>query len=60
MILLKQIKKQRVIRYEELQAISKNKVKGGGFLFQDTLNLLFLLGLIEYHSKNDSIEYTGI
>ncbi|TDR30348.1 ABC-three component system middle component 8 [Hydromonas duriensis] len=58
-ILLKQIRKKRIIRYEELHELSKSKVKGGAFLFQDTLNLLFLLGLIEYHEKNDSVEYTG-
>lgn len=58
-ILLKQIKKKRIIGYEELHKLSKDKIDGGTFLFQDTLNVLFLLGLIEYHGKSDSVEYTG-
>ena len=58
-ILLKQVKKKRIVGYEELLKLSKDQIKGGVFLFQDTLNLLFLLGLIEYHGKSDSVEYTG-
>ncbi len=28
-------------------------------LFLPALNFLFLMGLIEYHQKNDAIEYIG-
>lgn len=31
----------------------------GDVLFLPSLNFLYLLGLIEYHPKTDSIEYVG-
>ncbi|WP_413052585.1 ABC-three component system middle component 8 [Pseudomonas bubulae] len=29
-------------------------------MFEGALDLLFLLGLIQYHPKNDIVEYVGI
>lgn len=59
MLLLQRIKKQRIESYDDLLALAKSKVKGGGVLFVQSLNLLFLFGLIAYHSKTDSLEYVG-
>jgi hypothetical protein len=59
MLLLLRIKAQRIEEYEELRGYVKKSVPGGDFLFLPALNLLFLLGLIEYRPKNDSLEYIG-
>lgn len=56
-IMLKELRKKRVISYSDLFQLIKDKVTSGEFLFMPTLNLLFLLGLIEYKAKTDSIEY---
>ena len=56
-IMLKELRKKRVISYSDLFQLIKDKVTSGEFLFMPTLNLLFLLGLIEYRAKTDSIEY---
>jgi len=56
-IMLKELRKKRVIGYSDLFQFIKDKVTSGEFLFMPTLNLLFLLGLIEYKAKTDSIEY---
>jgi len=59
LLLLSHLKKKRIDDYEVLRNITKSKIIGGDFLFIPALNFLFLLGLIEYHSKNDAIEYVG-
>lgn len=57
--LLKHIKKQRIDSYDNVLSYGKEKVDGASFLFSSALDLLFLLGLIDYHAKNDSFEYVG-
>ena len=37
----------------------ESKVDGGKYLFLPSLNLLYLLGLVEYHKKSDAFEYIG-
>lgn len=59
MLLLEQLKKQRVQEYVVLKAFVQKNVKGGDVLFLPALNLLYLLGLIDYHPKTDSLEYVG-
>lgn len=56
-IMLKELRKKRIVSYSDLYQMIKNKVTSGEFLFMPSLNLLFLLGLIEYRVKTDSIEY---
>ena len=56
-IMLKELRKKRVISYSDLFQLIKNKVTSGEFLFMPSLNFLFLLGLVEYKVKTDSIEY---
>lgn len=57
--LLKHIKKQRIDSYDNILSYGKKNVDGARFLFSPAVNLLFLLGLIDYHAKNDSFEYVG-
>ena len=57
--LLTHVRLVRLARYEELLTFAKKKSPSGEFLFRASLNFLYLLGLIEYHSKTDSIEYVG-
>ena len=56
-IMLKELRKKRVVSYSDLFQLIKNKVTSGEFLFMPSLNFLFLLGLVEYKVKTDSIEY---
>jgi len=56
-IMLKELRKKRVVSYSDLLQLIKDKVISGEFLFMPSLNFLFLLGLIEYKVKTDSIEY---
>lgn len=59
LILLARLRKNRVDEYATLRSFAKKKVIGGDVLFLPALNFLFLLGLIDYHSKTDAIEYLG-
>lgn len=59
LLLLARLRKRRLDRYSELRVYAKKAVAGGDVLFLPALNFLFLLGLIEYRSKTDAIEYVG-
>lgn len=58
-LLLNRLKKNRIESYSKLLEFIKRTVDGGSFLFLPAMNLLFLLGLIDYRPKNDSFEYVG-
>lgn len=58
-LLLARLRSTRSERYSKLRAYSKKAVTGGEFLFLPALNLLFLLGLVEYRAKTDTLEYVG-
>lgn len=59
-LILKKVKASRVVDYEQLFTWICRKIpKGGDLLFVPALNLLFLLGLIEYRAKRDFFEYVG-
>lgn len=57
LVMINRLKSTRVESYSELLQSIKNSVSGGELLFLPALNFLFLMGLIEYHKKTDSIEY---
>lgn len=57
--LLKRIKKSRLETITELTLALLENDKNSTSLIEPALEFLFLLGLIEYHTKNDLIEYTG-
>ncbi|PSV38018.1 ABC-three component system middle component 8 [Photobacterium sp. GB-210] len=57
--LLKRIKLKKVEPYSDLyEALKKNNKKAISLL-DLSLEFLFILGLVEYHEKNDLIEYIG-
>ena len=59
LILLTKIKALRIAEYDDLRKFAKTKVNGGDVLFLPALNFLYLLGLVEYRQKTDSLEYIG-
>jgi hypothetical protein len=59
LLLLAHLRKRRLDGYGALRVYAKKNVTGGEVLFLPALNFLFLLGLIEYRPKTDSIEYVG-
>lgn len=58
-LLLARLKKRRMESYPELYEFAKRKVIGGEVLFVPSLNLLYVLGLLEYRPKTDALEYVG-
>lgn len=59
LLLLARVMMLRVEEYDALRKYAKKKVIGGDVLFLPALNFLYLLGLIEYRQKTDSLEYVG-
>lgn len=59
LLVLARLRKRRLDGYSELRGFVKKGVAGGDVLFLPALNFLFLLGLIEYRPKTDSVEYVG-
>ena len=58
-LLIARLSTRRVDNYSDLRKVVKNRIVGGDALFLPALNLMYLLGLIEYRPKTDAIEYTG-
>lgn len=58
-LLLGRLKRRRLDDYDALLKFTKKTIIGGDVLFLPALNFLFLLGLIEYRPKTDSLEYIG-
>lgn len=59
LLLLRRLRDRRVDEYNDLLVFAKGAVSGADFLFLPALNLLFLLGLVEYQRKSDALEYVG-
>jgi len=59
LLLLSRLKYRRVEEYDVLRGLAKKSIMGGGVLFLPALNFLYLVGLVEYRPKTDSIEYVG-
>ncbi len=59
LLLLSHLRKRRLDTYSTLRSHTKKIVPGGDSLFLPAINFLFLLGLIEYRPKTDSVEYVG-
>ena len=57
LLLLARLKTRRLEQYDALRKFAKKAVAGGDVLFLPALNFLYLLGLIEYRSKTDAVEY---
>lgn len=58
-LLLARLRKRRIDEFENLRIFAKKSVKGGDILFIPAMHVLYLLGLVEYLPKTDSIEYVG-
>jgi len=58
-VLLARLKNRRLDDYYGLQKYAKKQVSGGDVLFLPALNFLYLMGLIDYRPKTDSVEYLG-
>ena len=58
-LILGRMKTNRICEYSDLFHFIEKKKIGARSLFMPALNLLFILGLVVYHSKTDSIEFTG-
>ena len=59
LLLLKRLRERRVDEYSKLRGYVKKAVMGRDVLLMPALNLLYLLGLVEYRPKTDAIEYVG-
>ncbi|MCI5145069.1 MAG: hypothetical protein D3923_05945 [Candidatus Electrothrix sp. AR3] len=57
--ILNRLKKNQFESYSDLHDALTKKDRKIASLLQLSLEFLFLLGLIEYHEKNDLIEYKG-
>lgn len=57
MEMLKLLKRYRVITYSDLLGYVSKKNPSGEILFGESLSLLYVLGVIQYHLKTDSFEY---
>jgi hypothetical protein len=59
LVLLIRLRSRRLEEFDALRAHVKKAIKGGETLYLPALNLLYLLGLVSYRPKNDSVEYIG-
>lgn len=57
--MLARLKTRRLDDYNSLHTYAKRVVTGGDVLFLPALSFLYLLGLIDYRPKTDSVEYVG-
>lgn len=57
--LLRYFKEKRSVSFEEARAHVISQDSSLDPIFPFSLDLLFLLGLIEYRPKNDTLEYVG-
>jgi len=58
-VILSYLRKMRVAEFSRLRELARKANRGGDVLLLPALNLLYVLGLLEYHPKNDSFEYLG-
>lgn len=58
-LLLKTLSSNGVEKYDRLEEIADSKIDGGKYLFLPAMNLLYLLGAVDYHKKSDVFEYLG-
>ena len=58
-VLLRRLRKKRSESFDDLRQWLVKKESDAVGLFLPAVNLLFMLGLIEYRKKNDTFEYIG-
>lgn len=58
-VLLRRLRKKRSQSFDVLRQCLAKQEADAVALFLPAVNLLFMLGLVEYRKKNDSFEYIG-
>ena len=58
-VILGRLKRRRSEDFDGLKQHVVKTVQRSPTLFLPAVNLLFLLGLVDYHPKTDAFEYTG-
>ncbi|WP_331461300.1 ABC-three component system middle component 8 [Micromonospora tarapacensis] len=58
-VLLAELRRKRAVPYGDLKAVLDKASHGSDFLFTPAINLLYLLGLVEYRATADLFEYAG-
>jgi hypothetical protein len=58
-VLLKRLRQRRTQGFDDLRRHLASTSEGVDTLYLPALDLLFLLGLVEYHPKTDAFEYLG-
>lgn len=54
------LKRRRMVSYADLMNLIDKRIgDSGDSIVLPALNLCYVLGVLEYHVKNDSFEYTG-
>lgn len=56
-VLLRELKTKRISSVSELHEKLQKRIAAADSLFLPALSLLYVLGKVEYHAKNDEIEY---
>lgn len=60
-IVLKELKRKGAVAFEALRRLVIRRIGDDGeLMFLPALRFLFLLGRVEYHSKNDVVELVGM
>ncbi|GAA5152521.1 hypothetical protein GCM10023340_32990 [Nocardioides marinquilinus] len=57
--ILKELRRKRVVTYDDLKASLDVRVRSADYLFSPAVSLLYLLELVEYRPTVDSFEYVG-
>jgi len=60
LVLLARLRAKRVESFDDLRGFARGRVRGASSLFLPALNLLYLLGVVEYRPKTDSFEYVAM
>jgi len=58
-LLLKRLRRYRTETFASLRAHLRAQAPDLDILFVPAIDLLFLLGLVQYHRQTDSFEYVG-
>ncbi|MGR5078465.1 ABC-three component system middle component 8 [Photobacterium swingsii] len=58
-LILSRLRKSQFETITDLRVVLHENNKDSTSLLESSLEFLFLLGLVEYHPKNDLIEYIG-
>ena len=58
-VMLRRLKRYRTESFMDLRQHVRKKAPDLDVLFVPALDLLFVLGLVNYHTKTDSFEYLG-